>query len=121
MKLSDAILLGAMSKPQGEGSRSSYSSARATCALGAAAFASGIDCGMSYEFRARFPILSKMVVNPSTEAGTAMRLYLVIMHLNDFAKWTRERIAAWVATLEAQQEVQAEVQRVAEPAEVVCA
>lgn len=120
MKLSDAILLGAMSTPQGVGTTSSLANSEKTCALGAAAFASGLRCGMGQDIQDRFPILREMVPFPPKPQCKEI-VYCCVMALNDEYRWTREEIAGWVATLEAQQEVQAEVQRVAEPAEVVCA
>lgn len=111
LTLSEAIRLGAMWSPQG---RLGYMDGVERCALGAAADAVGIK-GVVYHdeprpiidydaLKARWPVLR------GTSKCPACTNYLTgtndaIWHLNDWHKWTRERIADWVATIEAAQEV----------------
>ena len=104
MRLSEAIRLGAMLKPQTTGH---YRKAGATCALGAAADAAGIKRDMGNKLFLRFPILFiEIYLDPwdilaDDRDGQRMSLYTVIWHLNDDAKLTREQIADYVATIEA--------------------
>lgn len=109
MKLSEAIRLGAMMREQGffslfDGGRS--------CALGAAMEAFGIDCGADSLKAARLlthfydtlTILTHRVTlpcccNPNVREA---RVSTVIQHMNDSHKLTREQIADWVETIEAQ-------------------
>lgn len=113
MKLSEAIRLGAMLKPQ------AYTAVlvkgSSTCALGAAYDAVGllgeghysIDCyGVILK---AFPLLARDIVPcPAcglVPSGDEDDLADNISHLNDNHRWTRERIADWVATIEAAQEI----------------
>ena len=108
MRLSEAIRLGAMLRPQGfeDFIRDSGEGFVVSCALGAAAEAIGsptvgdsddavaiIDAafGSMLDIRRRCPV-----------PGCRVRRITgnVIAHLNDTHRWTRERIAEWVATLE---------------------
>ena len=109
MRLSEAIRLGAMLKPQTTGH---YRKAGATCALGAAADAAGIKRDMNNKLFLRFPILSikdwpeppvKIYLDPwdDRDGQRRMSLYTVIWRLNDDAELTREQIADYVATIEA--------------------
>ena len=106
MKLSDAIRLGAMLKPQGRGCLEMNGH---SCALGAALDAIG-HLGHQYGgqiLREHWPYLETEVCGPLRLMG---RLYRVIVDLNDDHGWTREQIADWVATVEphvAQPETQA--------------
>ena len=107
MKLSEAIRLGAMLKPQGFGML--FDGAR-TCAMGAAHEAIfgemsefDIDDSCSEVYALFDTLLSQRMACPT--CGYAYRrTYRVIHHLNDKHKWNREQIADWVATIEAQQE-----------------
>lgn len=102
MKLSEAIRLGAMLKPQAFGL--CYSDGR-TCAMGAAWDAIGklhvtasdpsIDFGDSYWAVAG---VSCPVCGRASGSGMA------VAHLNDDHRWTREQIADWVETIERAQE-----------------
>jgi len=106
MRLSEAIRLGAMMKPQGfeyllQGGH--------TCALGAAADACGLletDLLLHHtlqgEARRRFPILRDFKDRWCPEGCAVSRVGVegVILHLNDSHRWTRERIADWVETIE---------------------
>ncbi len=115
MKLSEAIRLGAMLKPQyhdgsGDG--------KATCALAAAADALGIKYGIIAPYDALeklYPQLLKYERHPISKEMEPLEQ--CIWGLNDSFRWTRERIADWVATIEAQQAVDPETAPVtAEPA-----
>lgn len=116
MKLSEAIRLGAMLKPQGFGGYFVYGK---TCAMGAALDAIGqlrTTYGHSadapeVDFRhyrlalnAAFPLLAMEPV-ACPRCGFATRgLVEAIQHLNDAPhRWTREQIADWVETIEQQQ------------------
>lgn len=112
MKLSEAIRLGAMLKPQAFNS----SGREGSCALRAAADASGLQDDLhsllAYEgLKRRYPVLLRPV--PACPVcwcwGTEDAHVLdIVWHLNDSHRWTRERIADWVATVEP-----------AEPSEIV--
>lgn len=111
MRLSEAIRLGAMLKPQ------HYKYLRSggkSCALGAACDAVGIkqegdaDVSMHALF-VEFQFLHAKANCPACYAALGVWRRLrgheydvedVIIHLNDDHKWTRERIADWVATVE---------------------
>jgi len=117
MKLSEAIRLGAMLKPQAFGS---LFNGMGTCALGAAADAVGILDTDTHWFKRdkRAPEHWKPVATsmaecpqcgadwplPRTGAFTKRDVQTAVVHLNNDHRWTRERIADWVATIEAQQE-----------------
>jgi hypothetical protein len=101
MKLSEAIRLGAMLKPQGFGGNTTGPMATVTCALGAAYEAAEVaHCWIALS--RRFPILMRIewLVCPACDE----RVETPIPHLNDDHRWTREQIADWVATIEAQHE-----------------
>ena len=92
MKLSEAIKLGAMLKPQGfEGT--GHPNGTTTCALGAALNAISSN-GCVYGI---WPWVNKIKLCPVCEKEPP---YAVIPHLNNIHRWTRERIADWVATIE---------------------
>jgi len=98
MKLSVAIRLGAMLKPQGFGSPYSGGDERKTqaCALEGAALALGIK----YD---DLPFIDLQVTCP--ECGGPHQQYLNVFiagHLNDAHHWTRERIADFVQSIEDQ-------------------
>lgn len=105
MKLSEAIRLGAMLKPQGFGGTTKD----ASCALRAASDALGIPelrhllyYGLNYEeLKGRFPFLRCEAHCPACSARNDDTLS-IIWHLNDTHRWTREQIADWVATVEPQ-------------------
>lgn len=105
MKLSEAIRLGAMLKPQ---SFYDYEIAGGTCAIGAALDA--IGALSSFDDDAEFfPILRREQRDVQCPACRQWLSYAsgVIVHLNDAHHWTRERIADWVETVEAAQELEA--------------
>jgi hypothetical protein len=120
MKLSEAIRLGSMLKPQSIG----ITDGVGTCAIGAAAEASGLLAifpGPYLEMGKLYPILKRQVQDPEISALLAPVMEC-IWRLNDGWRWSREQIADWVATIEAQHpelcppvDFQEFDQRVAEP------
>lgn len=112
MRLSEAILLGAMSSPQSFGDFMDKDGQ--TCALGAAALAMGVDPAQSVSMRwavlnTRYSLLEENAKCPacSLVSGWWRRFRNeesdvedVIVHLNDDHYWTRERIANWLVTIE---------------------
>ena len=114
MKLSEAILLGSLNKPQGFGQLSVNPQAKRTCAIGAALDAMGINCidasGAEYVyFRRIWPWTSDVARSPISDAfsvttkGQYCSITRLIWVMND-ARMTREAIAQWVKTIEPQQE-----------------
>ena len=115
MKLSEAIRLGAMLKPQANGGYAGEGS----CALLAAADALGI--ATVFDVRAgrylvdyvvlerRYPFLLDIVDSPvhTFLRARAPIMRDVIWHLNDSCGWTREQIADWVETIERAQDAEA--------------
>lgn len=103
MKLSDAIRLGAMLGPQ---IRGQYADHAGTCALGAAAVAVGAGVGarsISDCISETWPwVHTTFAISPDCAICHPTRVDSIILHLNDDAKWTREEIADWVATVEPQ-------------------
>ncbi len=112
MKLSEAILLGSIGSEQGKGM---FINGNKTCALGAAFIAIGEGkLGSLYTYAESDRLC--LVMNrewPQTKketkcpvCNTLTSLHMVIgYHLNDQHQWTRPQIAAWVATIEPQDEV----------------
>lgn len=98
MRLSDAIRLGAMLKPQAVGT--TKGDGGQSCALQAACESVGVasiwDIQACY---AAFPVLMDWAQCP--ECRDTFMLDATVIHLNDEHHWTRERIADWVQTLEA--------------------
>lgn len=95
MRLSEAIRLGAMLKPQGFGVLRDASGA--TCALGAALDAIGHGENYTAAY-IEFPICRASLIHP-VRGGASIGMY-VLMTLNDDHRWTREQIADWVQTIE---------------------
>lgn len=120
MRLSEAIRLGAMLKPQTRIGK--FYMNGASCALGAAADAAGVTLGHDYDYGrlyATWPWLHREVAPPMPEmcAGAVDVLECVWM-LNDNHRWTREQIADWVATIEPEA---AQPETAVEPAEACVA
>jgi len=97
MKLSDAILLGSLLRPQGfwrlwDG--------KTSCALGAAYEAAGFfpELPVKEVLDAMFPLLRASRRCPYCSYFEPVES--VLTHLNDMHKVTREQIAEWVATIE---------------------
>lgn len=115
MRLSEAIKLGAMLRPQASGGRALVrvrgwrgwvfdQQVLGTCALAAATEAVGLQLWINaYD---EWPwMLGRFVSCPAT--GGNKSVSLIVMELNDRHRWTRERIADWVATIEPAQEINA--------------
>lgn len=103
---SEAMRLGAMMKPQGIGAALHEGK---TCALGAAADAigalNGVEKALDIEPRTLpWPwIYDGAGVECPECGGRCVNALNVIVHLNDWHKWTRERIADFIATIEPQE------------------
>lgn len=97
MRLSEAIQLGAMMKPQAF--RALFTDDRA-CALGGALLAVGaVREPALRSVRNRWPwVLTVSADCPS--CGRSGPVFGVITHLNDHHRWPREQVAAWVAGIE---------------------
>ncbi len=107
MKLSEAIRLGAMIRPQVFGA---FMKNGGSCAIGAALEAVGHnveDFSPCYSEAAEaFPLLTRWADYDCPACvvqfapGLWRRFDTVISHLNDQHKWTREQIADFVASIE---------------------
>ena len=119
MKLSEAIRLGAMLRPQAFGHLFRDG---ASCALGAAGEAAGIadiEAG-GWAVGAVAPPSWNPIATREADCPVCVHGFLtlrkkhdahaVIVHLNNDHRWTREQIADWVATIEAQHEAAAPVE-----------
>jgi len=97
IKLSDAIVLGSMSGPQVFGRLSSTEAGN--CAAGAGLGAVGMsDKVATEEFPWKWTMEGSHVCPEcNVQVGSP---YVVITHLNDKHRWTRTRIAGWVASVE---------------------
>jgi hypothetical protein len=125
LSLSTAIRLGAMLKPQAfkalyetfpqvtrlMGQVVQIKQVVATCALGAAYDAIGKLDVEGYDMQ-EFPVLKVVACCPVGGCGkgiynpmVSMNIEDVIPHLNDDHRWTRERIAGWVESIEVSREV----------------
>lgn len=121
MKLSEAIRLGAMMKPQAfdgvllkgqsvtvMGERVDIPETICTCAIGAALDAIGRLPRIDYlegciwtDPGCFFPILNKAAPCPVPGCeGADIDWALPVSHLNEEHRWTRERIADWVESVE---------------------
>lgn len=104
MRLSEAIRLGSMLRPQ---IRNEYSTRRGSCAVGAACDALGIgELGIAaaeMEWVKAFDVDASGRIHhrlcPVCGDGRPNTVN-AITHLNDDHKWTREQIADWVQTIE---------------------
>ncbi len=104
MRLSEAIRLGAMLRPQGFGDLWTSAGLR-SCALGAALDAAGLHEHEHAKSQAllaiaAFPILDAAATCPSCARPALVNVGAVVVHLNDYHHWTREAIADWVARIE---------------------
>lgn len=101
MRLSEAIRLGALMGPQVFDQYENRRGGR--CALGGALAAVGI---WSYDetpmaWRAAVPTLRCPVCDGPLWVQGDGALMAAVVHLNDWHRWSRERIADWVETVEA--------------------
>ena len=117
MKLSEAMRLGAMATEQCF--EMLYDPITgATCAVGSVYSAIG-KLGIGYKYadlRLEFPILASVDATACPDCGDATHIRTscaLIPHLNDVHLWTREQIADYVATIEAQQDAKPEPLEVA--------
>lgn len=112
MRLSEAIRLGAMLKPQAFGD---YTDGIGSCAWGAANEAMGrpvdheeVDDAwlvMLHPPVAHCPACGIVALStPIDDAEGQGAIAFLVEHLNDDHRWTREAIADWVETIEQQQE-----------------
>lgn len=97
MKLSEAIRLGAMLKPQGFGLGAGGAKAQATCALGAAYEAAHV-IGSWPALVLAFPQLTHIEKLACPVCGDTQDG--LIAHINDDHLWTREAIADWIEGIE---------------------
>ena len=127
MKLSDAIRLGALLRPQGHGGGTIFLDSKESCALGAALEAAGVGTnrtGMDLmgrivhaedpynKVKELWPIVMEKVevIPPAVhenwmlKANNGQTLGTLIWILNDAAKWSREKIADWVEAIENEHE-----------------
>lgn len=138
MKLSEAIRLGAMMKPQAFGKlrrvvyfyKGEPRQEIRTCALGAALDACGLLMVEDVQLM-RFDnvfvhhpeiiaTLLQCCRNPMIESGRTASVHEVIVYLNDNCRWSREQIADWVACIEQRVEYEVFEEEVEVP-EAICA
>lgn len=105
MKLSEAIRLGAMLRPQWFGEFNFRTDGNTSCALQAALESIGRGkClpRMHDEAEEVWPWIKEQVVQcPVCTEDIVRDVSCIIgVHLNDRHRWTRDRIADWVATIE---------------------
>lgn len=113
MKLSEAIRLGSMLKPQGFGELFTHlgDGRLASCAIGAAEDAiygeqneaSDYDADEGAVYVKFMGILRTFAGCPACSFGPHW-VQQVVHHLNDHHRWTREQIADWVEGIENAQE-----------------
>ncbi len=103
IRFSEAVRLGAMLTKQARGDYFRYGRGGevvATCAYGAALLAVGAADKENRDSQPRWPYMRRLAVCPARGCGEVHRRSDLVMHLNDDHRWSRERIAAWVETLE---------------------
>lgn len=98
MRLSEAIRLGAMLMPQAFGAmHMEQHGVRSSCAIGAATDALGLSTATGGIYK-EFPYLTVILEQRCHLCHfTALYPLEMVSHLNDYHRWTRERIADWVA------------------------
>jgi hypothetical protein len=96
MRLSEAIRLGSLLKPQTFGD---YENLSGTCALGAACEAMGVDLACSGDI-AKFEISHALLLSLDCPVCHDAVAPDVVVHLNDDHRWTREAIADWLESQE---------------------
>ena len=104
MKLSDAIRLGAMLKPQASNGREWPDK---SCVIQAGLEGAGW-AAVDSEGETLYSTLSEQwpftnIFIPHPVGQTRIPVYAILYNLNDHHRWTRERIADWVATIEPQE------------------
>lgn len=110
LKLSEAMRLGAMMKPQGHGDL--VAEPGGTCAIGAALDACGVALSAASLVDAydRWELTNRPCKHP-VHGGEHWDVLNVIVDLNDLHRWTREEIADWIATIEPVEQSQASERR----------
>ena len=115
MKLSEAILLGSVGSRQGTGIHSivpQNKDSHGLCAMGSALLACGIKeadewTGIAH-IRSLYPWVCKCKVQPPVpvvpDYTGKLGVIGIICRLNDLCNWTRPQIAAWIASIEPQEE-----------------
>src|SRR5690348_3552204 len=111
MKLSEAIRLGATLRPQGFGR---FIADGKSCAWGAAYEAIGSEGGPTAVDPSEWFWFYTIPFNCPECGADERKTGDVIIHLNDFHHWTRERIADWVATIEPQDAPEEQIETVSE-------
>lgn len=101
LSLSEAIRIGSRLSRQCRGNYDDGNGG--TCALGSAGWAAGLSGSELnlWEMGKAFPILKKQVMCPVYERKQSLDVSIVV--LNDLCHWTRDQIADWVESIEAQQ------------------
>lgn len=119
MKLSEAILLGSMLRPQAFGH---MTDGVGTCAWGAAEEAMGTPLNDLRNSRGKIGALRPQWNWTADEQDqcpvcglTRDVANIISEHLNDTHRWTRERIAEWVAAIEPQEPIAVQVNDVVQP------
>jgi hypothetical protein len=101
LRLSEAIRLGAMLRPQ---TFRTLLTDDGACALGAALLAVGARQDEAVRSAVdRWP-WACIVSADCPQCGRSHTVFRVITHLNDRHRWTRERIARWIAGIEPTEE-----------------
>jgi hypothetical protein len=107
VRLSEALLMLGMTKPQGFGNEGLIS-VDTPCAIGGALQIIGRqpeDLMPAYRiFREAWPWTEKMTVCPVCQHERTDQIKSIIWHLNDLHEWTRAQIAEWVASIEPREE-----------------
>lgn len=105
MKLSEAIRLGSLTGPQIRGHL--YDGKGGSCALGGVFSAIGValceeeDSPHLHDF---WPWVDAPHRCPECNGLEPRVTFIISNHLNDDHRWTREKIAAWVASIEPKEE-----------------
>lgn len=106
MRLYEAIRLGSKLHPQGFGGFRNYQGGTiVTCAIGAVGEAIGLDLKKNINaerLRHHWPWMFQ-TSSPCPVCQCEYQVICIITHLNDDHRWTRERIADWVETIEPQE------------------
>jgi hypothetical protein len=115
MRLSEAILLGTTICPQNFSAGVGKDGGR--CAILSAGLAVGVNSDLTQPNADHWPWLEKLEVDvpeACTLCPSPQPAIWAVVCLNDHAEWTRERIAAWVRTIEPAEISQTETSETAE-------
>lgn len=99
ISVSEAMLLGSMWKPQGFGI---MMGGEKTCAMGAAYEAVNLTMNdqLPDEWRWLLSTYAFCPACPSSSLPQQTMWGIIVRHLNDQHRWTREHIAEWIKTIE---------------------